>query len=78
MFHGRRKLYTAIGIKRLKCARCGQKAIHQWSVCANDSRQLPICLDCDIALNRLALEFMRIPNVDELMAAYESISLSQI
>jgi hypothetical protein len=27
-------------------------------------------LDCDIDLNRLALEFMRVPNADVLLAGY--------
>jgi hypothetical protein len=74
MFIGRRKPYTETGIARLKCQRCGSKAEHQWQVCANDNRYLPICIDCDIELNRLALRFMRIPNAGELMTKYiESI-----
>ena len=70
MFHGRKKPYTQIGIRRLSCQRCGKPAIHQWQICSNDNRYLPICSNCDVALNRLALKFMRIENVEELMANY--------
>ncbi len=70
MFHGRRKPYTEIGIRRLNCQRCGEPAVHQWQVCANDNRYLPICLACDIDLNRVALDFMRVDNADELMERY--------
>lgn len=67
---GRRKPYTAIGIRRVPCARCGEPSSQQWQVCANGNRWLGICWPCDVALNRLALEFMRVPNAEALMAAY--------
>ncbi len=70
MFRGRRKPYTARGISRVPCARCGKPSKHQWNVCANDGRYLGVCEECDVALNRLALDFFRIPNADELMDAY--------
>lgn len=72
MYLGRKQPYTEIGITRLSCQRCGGKAEHQWQVCANDNRYLPICIDCDIELNRLALEFMKMPNVEQLMMKYIS------
>ena len=71
VFIGRKKPYTDIGIARKKCQRCGKPAVHQWQVCANDNRYVPICLKCDIALNELALKFMRIPNVKRLMDRYK-------
>lgn len=67
---GRRKPYTALGIARVPCARCGKPSSQQWQVCANGNRWLGICWPCDVALNRLALEFMRVPNAETLMAAY--------
>lgn len=54
---GRRKPYTEIGIRRLKCVRCGKPASHQWKACA-DELWRPICRICDILLNRVALMFM--------------------
>jgi hypothetical protein len=69
---GRRKPYTQIGIGRVPCSRCGQPSVHQWQVCANGNRWLGVCLDCDIELNRVALEFMRVPSAAELLSAYEA------
>lgn len=70
-FHGRRRPYTVRGVRRRPCSRCGVPARFQWSACANGNRYVPLCPDCDIALNRLALHFMRVPNADALLAAYE-------
>lgn len=68
---GRRKPYTTIGIRRLRCQRCKRRrAVHQWNCCANDNRWVPICIECDIALNRLALRFMKIPGAARLLARY--------
>jgi hypothetical protein len=57
----RRKPYTAIGIGRVACIRCGHKATQQWQICADKSLFRAICDKCDIALNRLVLKFMRHP-----------------
>lgn len=54
---GRKKPYTAKGIKRLKCTRCSEPATQQWRICA-DGLWRPICRDCDLILNRIALRFM--------------------
>lgn len=70
-YHGRRKPYTQIGISRVPCVRCNKPSVHQWQVCANDNRYLGLCLDCDIALNKLALQFARIPNWSALLKAYK-------
>lgn len=67
---GRRKPYTERGIGRIPCSRCGAPSQTQWQVCANGNRYLGCCLACDIDLNRIALEFMRVPDADELLAAY--------
>lgn len=55
---GRRKPYTEIGVRRLKCIRCGEQAVHQWNACADGNLWRPICQECDILLNRLVLMFM--------------------
>ena len=70
MFHGRRKPYTEIGISRIPCAHCGIPSFHQWQVCANDNRYLGLCWECDVELNRIALEFANIPNRQELLERY--------
>ena len=54
---GRSKPYTTEGIHHADCVRCGKPAVHQWHACA-DGKWRPICRECDIALNQLALEFM--------------------
>lgn len=69
-FHGRRKPYTAIGIRRVPCTRCGAPSVHQWSVCANGNRYLGCCERCDVLLNRLVLRFFRIPNAAALLLRY--------
>lgn len=68
--HGRRRPYTQAGIKRLPCFRCGAKAEHQWSICADGNLQRPVCWDCDIDLNRLVLEWAGDPDADAKIAAY--------
>lgn len=70
--HGRREPYTEAGIRRLPCFRCGQKAHAQWSVCADENLHRPLCIDCDIELNRLTLVWMAHPDRERLMAAYEA------
>lgn len=66
----RTKPYTARGISRVPCCRCGAPSVHQWQVCADGSQYRGGCNDCDIALNRLALTFMRIPDAKAKMRAY--------
>lgn len=67
---GRKKPYTVVGLARLKCVRCGAKATQQWSACADNNIVRPICTECDIDLNQLALEFMGDPHVGTKMALY--------
>ena len=67
---GRREPYTQIGIRRLKCIRCGEQAVHQWQICSLRNRWVPICVDCDISLNATVLEFMEIPDAERILAVY--------
>lgn len=71
MFYGRRKPYTKIGISRKPCPRCGKPSVHQWQACANNNLYVPICLDCDIEINRMVLEFLKIPNADKMIEKYK-------
>lgn len=67
----RREPYTEIGIRRMKCARCGAPARFQWQICSDRGNFRPVCLDCDIALNRAVLAFMRHPQAKQLGDDYE-------
>lgn len=66
----RRKPYTAIGIGRLDCIRCGDPADYQWQICSDGNNYRPVCTECDIKLNRLVLKFMRHPHFGQLADEY--------
>jgi NAD-dependent SIR2 family protein deacetylase len=51
------------------CVRCGANSQCQWAICANEGRYLPLCLECDVALNRLILTFLNV-EPDEFIADY--------
>lgn len=68
---GRRKPYTVRGIARVPCARCGRPSVHQWQVCANDRLFQGVCRECDLELNRLVLDYFRVPGRQALMQRYE-------
>ena len=70
-FMKRKKPYTVIGIRRIKCFRCGGAATQQWQICSDDNNYRGICLNCDIALNETVLKFMKFPNWEEKMDAYK-------
>lgn len=69
-YHGRSQAYTTDEIEKMSCCACAAKAVHQWSCCANGNRYLPICIDCDVLLNEMALMVMRVPNRARLIATY--------
>lgn len=54
----RRKPYTEIGIRRMRCARCGAKAQYQWQICADRRQYRPLCAACDVALNELVMRWV--------------------
>lgn len=64
--------YTEIGVRRLACIRCGDRAVFQWSICADGNNHRPLCVACDVALNRLVLRWMRHPEADVLADRYEA------
>lgn len=71
----RKKPYTEIGIKRMKCFRCGKQATYQWNICSDDNVYRPICTECDIALNQLALVFMKFPNWQDKIDKYKQLKI---
>jgi late competence protein required for DNA uptake (superfamily II DNA/RNA helicase) len=68
---GRKEPYTALGIKRLKCFRCGNKASEQWQICSDGNVYRPICVECDIALNEIVLKWMGFEDAEEKMIRYK-------
>lgn len=68
----RRKPYTEIGIKRITCHRqgCHNKATRQWQICSDGNTYRPICDECDIALNKLVLEFMGFDDKEDMLEDY--------
>lgn len=64
--------YSADGIRRVLCSRrgCGRRAYATWGACADDNWQRPLCAECDVELNELALRWIGDPQVDEKIAAY--------
>lgn len=69
----RSKPYTQRGIHHVPCAKgCGRRAELQWSTaCATDNQYVGLCVECDVALNRLVLDWLGLPNVDAIIDAYD-------
>ena len=68
--HGRRAPYTSKGIARLPCYRCGKQAEYQWQVCADKRLFRPLCGHCDVALNKMVLQFMGDPDAEAKIDQY--------
>lgn len=67
-----REPYTHNGIRRLKCYRCKKRrAVHQWQCCADGNTWRPLCLVCDIALNKLVLQWVGDPEWQSKLKAYK-------
>ena len=69
------KPYTEIGIKRLKCFRCDNKATQQWQICADGNVYRPICSQCDVVLNYLVMDFMEMADKDTKIQRYKELHL---
>lgn len=54
--------YTAVGIKRVPCVRCGQGAHASWNICADKvkgrTQFRALCVECDIGMNRIAMRYV--------------------
>ncbi len=74
---GRRKPYTEVGVRRKSCSRCGKPASTQWQCCANESRWSPLCAQCDVRLNEIAVRFMRLLGAETLLRRYSTKLLSK-
>lgn len=70
----RRTPYTAIGIRRVTCAYrgCRRRGFASWQVCADARVFRVVCWVHDVALNRLALEWIGDPHVERKMAKYSA------
>src|SRR4051812_19794195 len=72
----RTKHYTARGIQRIPCHRCGGKGYAQWNACAenvgNKAVYRVVCKRCDVELNVLAMIWMHgvTPEVIKLLEKY--------
>ena len=47
----------AIDVHQGRCFRCGKPAHAIWSICGDGKNRL-LCADCDLLVNRLALEWV--------------------
>lgn len=74
----RRDPYTCIGIRRLKCIRCGGTPSEQWSACADRNNWRPLCISCDVELNRMVLEWMGHPDAAAAMQDYVRRKLAAV
>lgn len=75
--HGRRKPYTKLGVLRLPCYRCGGPAHHQWQICSDGNLYRPICLRCDIELNKMVLIWMGDPEWEAKIARYRAQQMKE-
>ena len=66
----RKQPYTLAGMRQLKCVRCGGQACAQWQICADQNNFRPLCIGCDIALNKMVLLWMGHPRAKELASIY--------
>lgn len=73
----RKKPYTEKGIAAKNCIRCGEQAIYQWQICADGNNYRPICVLCDIALNRMVLKFMKHPHANQLSDEYKELKIEE-
>lgn len=57
---GRRRSYTARGIKRLPCCvqGCKNQAHAEWRICADDRLARPICKQHDVAINETVMRLV--------------------
>ena len=66
----RKKPYTIIGVKRLKCFKCGKPALYQWQICSDNNIYRPLCPICDLNINILVIQFMQFDNELVLIGEY--------
>jgi hypothetical protein len=72
--------YTERGIARVQCVYrgCQRKGYASWQACADGRAFRVLCWVHDIALNRLALEWIGDPLVEQKMAAYSAKVIKRV
>lgn len=66
----RKKPYTQVGIMGRKCFRCGAPAKTQWQVCIDGNQYRPLCVECDVGLNVMVMQWCGIPLSDAQIKEY--------
>lgn len=76
----RRRPYTALGIRRVRCCfrGCRRRGHASWQVCADGRAFRVVCYQHDILINRMALELMGDPDVEPKMKRYTAKVLRQV
>lgn len=54
----------------MACARCGATPTQQWNICSDGNVYRPICVECDIEINRMVLEFIGDPEAKSKIERY--------
>lgn len=56
----------------MRCTRvgCMNKALFQWNACADNNLWRPLCGHCDVAINKLVLEWFGDPQAQQKVKAY--------
>lgn len=53
--------YTAAGIRRVPCVRCGRPGHAAWNICADNVGDRPqlrvLCAECDVEMNEMAMRW---------------------
>lgn len=66
----RKQPYTAKGVSRVPCVKCGKPSEFQWRICSTD-KHTAVCRECDIEINRMVSEWAFGRRVSrELIKAY--------
>ncbi len=73
----RTKPYTEKGISRVPCFACGKPSSQQWQICALNNEWKGLCEECDIELNEIVLQFMKIP-AKEIYCLIEEYKLTKL
>lgn len=68
----RTRPYTARGIKRIPCFRCGKPGHSQWQICADQRQYRVVCKSCDVALNALVLRWMGFRHPRAMLKRYRA------
>lgn len=56
--------------KPAPCVRCGRPATEVFNICADGNVSRRLCPPCDIALNAMVLDFMKLPDAAKKMVHY--------